>query len=81
MSDMILVMTLGIVALAVLSLAGVSAAWYLSRLMDRKNASGEVPFRAVLDTIEQAPKAAALYYGLRWVGICLLIGMLFSRAV
>lgn len=78
MDSLIGVMTAGAVALLMLSVAGIAAAWVLSRAMDR--VSG-VQFRQVLGVIRSSAPAAAQYYGLRWLGICLLIGFLFSRAV
>jgi hypothetical protein len=81
---MIYVMTVGSVALVVLSIVGVAAAWGLARLMDRANSHALVSrsqWGEVLRCIESDPSACAVYYGARWVGICLLIGFLFSRAV
>lgn len=87
MSGMLTVMTLGVLALIVLAVAGVACAWGLSRLMDRANSLSyyrtgrSARWSKVLTSIESQPQAAALYYGLRWAGICILIGWLFSRAV
>ena len=82
MIGMLTVMTLGAVALVVLAVVGVASAWVLARLMDRANQSHRASrFLRVLERIEEDSQAAALYYGLRWVGICILIGWLFSRAV
>ena len=81
---MLEVMTIGAVALVLLAMIGVATAWGLARLMDRAN------FRAqertgrwfgVLSLIESEPLSASIYYGARWLGICILIGWLFSRAV
>ena len=36
------------------------------------------PFHSVREVIREDPKAAALYYGLRFLGVCLLVGQLFS---
>lgn len=77
---MIYVMTVGSVALVVLAVVGVASAWGLSRLMDRANRRRTAWSRA-LTVIESEPLAAGVYYGCRWIGICLLVGMLFSRAV
>lgn len=77
-------MTAGAVALLVLALLGCGAAWGLARLMDRANSRAWFPntrFAGVLDVIERDPLATAVYYGARWVGICLLIGWLFSKPV
>lgn len=87
MSGILTVMTLGVVALVVLAVAGVACAWGLSRLMDRANSYSyyrtgrSARWAKVLTSIESQPQAAALYYGLRWMGICVLIGWLCSRSV
>lgn len=80
---MIYVMTVGIFALILLALVGCAAAWGLSRLMDYANNRAHIAgrFGFVIERIEQEPMSAAVYYGLRWLGICILIGWLFSRAV
>lgn len=80
---MIYVMTVGTIALVVLALVGCAAAWALSRLMDRANSHAHIAgrFGVVIERIEQEPMSSAVYYGLRWLGICILIGWLFSRAV
>jgi len=78
---MIYVMSVGSVALVVLAVVGVASAWGLSRLMDRANSGATGRWKEALEVIERKPLAAGIYYGCRWVGICLLVGMLFSRAV
>ena len=81
-SPIIQVMAIGAIALIILSFVGIACAWGLSRLMDRRNArSGAWSWAVVLGKIQTEPLPAAIYYGARWLGICLLIGMLFSRAV
>lgn len=87
MSGILTVMTLGVVALVVLAVAGVACAWALARGMDAANGNAinrkgrAQRWSRILDTIESDAHATALYYGLRWLGICILIGWLFSRAV
>jgi hypothetical protein len=84
MTDLLFVMTVGAVALVVLSVVGVASAWGLSRLMDRANQKALIRstrWGEALDRIEIEPLAAGVYYGLRWIGICVLVGWLFSRAV
>lgn len=82
MSGMILVMTLGVVALVVLAVAGVACAWGLSRAMDVANQRRSSRLAlGWLTTVQQDPLATGVYYGMRWLGICILIGWLFSRAV
>lgn len=79
---MLLVMTMGAVALVVLAIVGVSAAWGLSRAMDLTNQKRQAQFAlGWLKTVQKDPLATAVYYGMRWLGICILIGWLFSRAV
>ena len=83
-STMIQVMAIGALALIVLSFVGIACAWGLSRLMDRANAkalSAKGGWGSVVLMVQSEPLPAAIYYGARWLGICLLIGMLFSRAV
>lgn len=36
------------------------------------------PWGYVIDTIREEPRAAALYYGIRFAGACLLVGMVMS---
>jgi len=84
---MIEVMTLGALALVVLAVVGVACAWGLSRAMDAANSRAfyrnnrSARWAKVLERIESETLSCAIYYGARWVGICLLIGWLFSRAV
>jgi hypothetical protein len=79
---MIQVMLIGTVHLVLLATVGVAMAWGLSRLMDKANQSRRFSeFQRVLDTIKAEPLPAAIYFGARWLGICILIGWLFSRAV
>lgn len=66
----------------VLAIIGGAAAWSLARAMDWSNRHrthrGFMPW---LRNIYQDPIATAIYYGARWIGICLLVGWLFSRPV
>ena len=80
---MIYVMTVGSIALVVLALVGCATVWGLSRLMDRANIKAREEKNAftILTRIESEPLSAAIYYGARWVGLCNLVGWLFSRAV
>lgn len=45
-----------------------TAAWFGLRLFDR---AGQIDFIASLDRIEQDPRAAAEYFGRRFMGVCL----------
>ena len=83
---MIYVMTIGSLTLVVLAIVGCATAWGLSRLMDIANLRASKKTRGnafirPLEYIVSEPTSAAIYYGLRWLGICILIGWLFSRAV
>ena len=79
---MLYVMTVGALALILLSFVGIACAWVWSRLMDRRNIKlGALSWGEVLTRIQSEPLPAAILYGSRWIGICLLTGMLFSRAV
>jgi len=57
------------------AIAGVLAALYFSRWLDHR---AGLQFREVIAGVAKAPLAAALYYGLRFVAICLLLGLLVS---
>lgn len=81
---MLYVMTVGLIALVVIGVLGVAVAWLVARLLDRANGHALVVksrWGEVLSQIESDPMSCAIYYGSRWIGICLLIGWLFSRAV
>lgn len=75
------VMTVGALALVVLAVLAVASAWGLSRLMDRANRHAVGQWEHVLSVIHSDAKACAVYYGARWVGICILVGWLFSKPV
>jgi len=67
----------------VLAMIGGAGAWILARAMDwsnrrRRHKPGAIPWLA---KINEDPVALAIYYGARWIGICLLVGWLFSRPV
>lgn len=82
MNAMRQVMLEGSVALLLLSALGIASAWAWSRMMDRANdRQRHKSWSLIVRTIQSEPRATALYYGLRWLGICLLVGWLFSRAV
>lgn len=53
----------------------VGVTWGLLRLLDK--AAG-VPFRTVVREIADDAGTAALYYGLRFLGACLLVGYVLS---
>lgn len=82
---MIEVMVIGAVATVVLGAVGLIVAWSMARLMDWANNSALKNYAShwgdVISKIEKDPTASAVYYGARWLGICILIGWLFSRPV
>mgnify|MGYP006422739897 CR=1 FL=1 len=69
--------------LIVLSALGVFGAWGFSRALDRANDKWSCGFQfgLALAAIKESPIASAIYYGARWLGICIMFGFLFSRAV
>ena len=79
-------MTMNAIGVLITSLIGLALAWVMARLMDRANSKVIARQRnhgwnAALTTIKTEPLATGVYYGLRWLGICLMIGLLFSRSV
>ena len=75
------VMTVGALALVVLAVLAVAAAWGLARLMDRANQHAVGQWEHVLSVIHSDAMACSIYYAGRWVGICILVGWLFSKPV
>ena len=75
------VMTVGALALVVLAVLAVAVAWALARLGDRANVKAKGPWRSALIKIHDDSLACAVYYAGRWIGICVLIGWLFSKPV
>lgn len=58
------------------ALLALVAAVYFLRWIDRKN---QVSFgRDMLTVIRQTPQATALYFGLRFLGVAILIGMVIG---
>jgi len=49
--------------------------WGLFRLLDR---STGLPFYKAMEIMYENPVALAVYYGLRFLGACFLIGLLLS---
>jgi hypothetical protein len=60
------------------ALGGVVLAVLVSRWLD---ARAGVRFRDALDIIRSDPRAAARYYGQRFLGICLLVGLVIRQSV
>ncbi|WP_010323641.1 hypothetical protein [Marinobacterium stanieri] len=48
------------------------AVFYILRVFDQL---GRISFRSTMMTIAGDPHAAALYFGCRFIGVCLLIGL------
>ena len=46
------------------------------RWLDKKNVGD---FQKAIMKIREESNASAIYYGMRWLGACLLIGMVMSR--
>ena len=74
-------MTVGALALVVLAVLAVAVAWALARLGDRANRRASGPWRMALNKIHEDPLACSIYYAGRWIGICILVGWLFSKPV
>ena len=81
MSGYLEVMTAGAAALVVLAVIAVTVAWGLTRLGDRANVKAKGPWRTALNKIHDDSLACAVYYAGRWIGVCVLIGWLFSKPV
>jgi hypothetical protein len=60
---------------AVYALTAFVGVWALLRLLDR---SGSRPWTETMDIIRRNPIATAVYYGARFCGACLLVGMVMS---
>lgn len=79
---MIEVMLAGSVATVALAIVAVAAAFFMYRLMFRAGQRMySVAWREVLQRIHDDPMASAVYYGAQWIGICILLGWLFSKPV
>lgn len=68
------------------SLIAMAAAWSMLRLMDRANTKVVTDTRNhgwndALTAIKSDPVAASIYYGLRCAGVCILVGLVFSRSI
>lgn len=81
MSGLLNVSMVGAAVNVALAVVGVACAWVLARLMD--HAAGRSRCNSYtgqwITRLQLSPLAVALYFGLRWVGICLLFGLLLSR--
>jgi hypothetical protein len=57
------------------ALIAILLGWLLLRGLDRLS---RVDFKLTMTRIAHEPHAAALYFGCRFVGVCLLLGMVLS---
>ena len=66
-----------IIAIAAVVL-GLIGTWFVPRTFD---ASSDIDFKKAFNTIERDPKAIAHYYGLRFIGVCFVVGFVIGKAV
>lgn len=66
-----------VIALAALVI-GLIGTWFVLRTFD---ASSKIDFKKVFDKMEEDPKAMASYYGMRFIGVCFMIGFIIGKAV
>lgn len=66
--------TNGLITLAYAAV-GIIIGWGVLRALDRL---GGIDFKATAERISNEAKPAAIYFGLRFVGVCTLIGMAIS---
>ncbi|TKA91822.1 hypothetical protein FAZ79_00515 [Guyparkeria sp. SB14A] len=59
----------------VMALAAVIGAVFTLRWLDRRAGHS---FREAIEVLRHDPLGLALYHGLRFLGVCLLVGLLFS---
>ena len=57
------------------ALAALLIVWGMFRLLDKGTGH---PFSEAMEKMYESPLAVAAYYGLRFVGACLLVGLLLS---
>lgn len=67
------------VAIAVVAaIIGLIAMWFVLRTFD---ASSEIDFKKAFNTMESDPKAIASYYGMRFLGVAILVGFIIGKAI
>ena len=66
-------LTLAVVLKAIYTAAAILIALYFTAWLDRRS---RVNFRDMIGRVAEDPIASALYYGMRFLAVCLLIGML-----
>lgn len=69
------ILATSIIMRAIIALIALVVIWGLFRALD--HASGH-PFKEAVEKMYESPLALAIYYGLRFVGGCVLIGLLLS---
>lgn len=60
------------------AIIGLIAVWFVLRTFD---ASGDIDFKKAFDKMESDPKAIATYYGMRFLGVAILVGFIIGKAV
>ena len=65
------------IALAALVI-GLIGTWFVLRTFD---ASSKIDFKKAFDNIESDPRAIALYYGMRFIGVAFIVGFTIGKAV
>jgi len=68
----------GLVVLLFLTPLALACLWLFMTLINKQQG---LNFHAAFGKIEENPLACAVYFGLRFCGVCWLIGTLFSRYV
>lgn len=66
-----------VIALAALVI-GLIGIWFTLRTFD---SSSQIDFKKAFNKIESDPKAMATYYGLRFVGVAVMVGFVIGKAV
>lgn len=59
----------------VMAFIAVTGVMLLLRWIDKLTG---VPFSSIREVIKSEPISCAIYYGLRFLGVCMLVGQLFS---
>lgn len=57
---------------------GLIGTWFVLRTFD---ASSKIDFKKAFDKMETDPKAIASYYGMRFIGVCFVVGFVIGKAV
>ena len=71
-------LTLRLIIAACAVILGLIGTWFVLRTFD---ASSKIDFRQAFNNIERDPKAIAHYYGLRFIGVCFVVGFVIGKAV